>query len=62
MGRREKHDNRIKVLDLNIAVPYEPETEVPVSLESDVLRGDTYLGSAASEGVECEKKFFTDLK
>lgn len=45
MGRREKRDNRIKILDLNIAVLYEPETEVPVSLESDVLRGDTYLGS-----------------
>lgn len=45
MGRREKRDNRIKILDLNIAVLYEPETEVPVSLEGDVLRGDTYLGS-----------------
>lgn len=30
--------------------------------KSDVLRRDSYLGSAASKWLECEKKFFTDSK
>lgn len=36
--------------------------ELPALLESDPLRRDTYLGSADSDGVEYENKFFTDSK
>jgi hypothetical protein len=28
----------------------------------DVARGTTYLGLAASDGVDCEKQFLTDSK
>lgn len=52
----------LNIQDLDIAVPQEPGTELSAVLESDAPRGDPYLGSADSDGVEQEKKVFTDSK
>lgn len=60
LNRGKGVTTELNVQNLNIAVPQERGTELPAQAESDALRGDTYLGSAASDGVECGEKVFTD--